>query len=143
VVLGVVVATVAAVGWLYLLRQSGLLDWSPRIRGALPLQQLAGDADQPLARMLIAWVPLGVVAGVLAARARLGLGGTAMVTALTSWALLVIAGAGSDAAAISESIPSHLPAQLTRAGTWVAVALMTGGSVLGWRLARPRKIRPT
>jgi hypothetical protein len=44
------IAVIAGVGWLYLLRDAGLLGVGPRVRDALPLQQLAGDDGQPLLR---------------------------------------------------------------------------------------------
>lgn len=127
-------AVVAGVGWLYLLRGVGALGIGPKIAGALPLEQLAGGAAQSLLRLVVAWVPAGVAAGLaLAIGTRLSPSRRAAALALLAWVLLVVTGAASDAAAISASVQSHLPAQLTRAGTWVAVALMTGGALLEGR----------
>jgi hypothetical protein len=122
---------VAAVGWLYLIRGVGALALGPRVKGALPLQQLAGDDAQPLARMGLAWVPAGVAAALaLSAGSALSPLARAVAIACACWIVLVLAGAVSDAAAISASVPSHVPDQLTRAGTWTAVALMFTGALL-------------
>jgi hypothetical protein len=108
-----------------------VLGAGPAVGGALPLQQLAGGEAQPLLRVLAVWAPAGVVAGLLLA-------------ALTGWTrrtrgavvaavfavMLVLAGAGSDAAAISQSLPSHVPAQAGRAATWLAVVVGAGFAML-------------
>jgi hypothetical protein len=134
-----VLAVVAGVGWLYLLRGVGALDIGPNVAGALPLQQLAGGAAQPLLRLVVAWVPAGLVAGLaLRSGTHLSPAGRAVLLALLAWVLLVLAGAASDAAAISASVQSHLPDQLTRAGTWVAVALMSVGVLLAGRRSARR-----
>ncbi len=128
--LAVVASIVAATGWLYLLRDVGALALGPHIAGALPLQQLAGSDDQPLARQACAWLPAGALAGAaLAGTTRLGLAGRAVAIALGCWSLLIVSGAVADAAAISDTVFSHLPAQLGRGGTWTAVALMVIGSL--------------
>jgi hypothetical protein len=133
-----------ATGWLYLLRDVGALDAGPYVRGALPLQQLAGGDAQPLLRVVLAWLPAGVVAGLALARlTRLGLVARAAVVALTSALLLVGAGAAEDAAAISDPVPSHLVAQLERPANWIAVALLVTGSFLaGRRRSSPRRGAP-
>src|SRR5436190_24149657 len=64
-VVAVVLAAVAGgIGWLYALRHVGLLKAGPRLADALPLQRLAGGAAQPLARVVAAWLPAGLAAGV-------------------------------------------------------------------------------
>jgi hypothetical protein len=112
---------VLAVGWMDLLRRSGLLGFGPLVGGALPLEQLAREDAQPLARVVVAWVPAGLLAGALLARRPPVV--RALVVAVVFWVVLVTVGAMSDAAAISESIQSHVPAQLSRAGTWVEVGI--------------------
>jgi hypothetical protein len=127
----VVVAVVAGIGWLYLLRGVGVLDLGPRVPGALPLERLAGSAAQPLGRMVLAWVPVGIVAG-LALRAA-GLRSRAArgaVVAVVAAALLVAAGGVSDAVTSSSRLTGHFGAQLGYAGIWVAVGLMAAGSLL-------------
>jgi hypothetical protein len=136
----VILAVLGATGWLYLLRDVGALDAGPRVRGALPLQQLAGGDAQPLLRVVLAWLPAGVIAGLALARlTRLGLAARAATVALVSGLLLVGAGAGEDAAAISDPVPSHLVAQLQRPANWVAVALLVTGSLLAGRTRSSRR----
>jgi hypothetical protein len=135
----VVLAVCAGVGWLYLLRRVGGLAVGPHIGGALPLQQLAGNADQPLLRLVVAWLPAGILAGAaLVALTRLGAMVRTVLVLGCSAVLLVVAGAISDAAAISDPLSTHFSAQAGRTGTWVAVALMVIGSLLagGGRAAR-------
>jgi hypothetical protein len=59
----VVAGLFAGTGWLYLLRSVGWLGLGPRIGDALPLLQLAGYDNQPLVRVLIAWLLAGVLVG--------------------------------------------------------------------------------
>lgn len=116
---------------LYLLRSVPVLAFGPGVPGALPLQQLAGNDAQPLARLALAWIPAGASAALaLAMTSRASPVARAIGVGAIGWMLLVLAGAGSDAAAISASVPSHLPQQLTRAGTWVATALLVSGTLL-------------
>ncbi len=132
--LGLVGAVVGGIGYSYLLRHVSVLRVGPSVGGALPLQQLAGDAAQPLGRMLAAWLPAGAVAGrVLVDLARPVRGAVAGTVAAL---LLVAAGAASDAVAISDPFGGHLLPQLTRPGNLVAVAAFAGGSV-----AIPRRRR--
>lgn len=129
-VLGVAVAAVAVaggVGWLYQLRRAGVLGLGPHLGGALPLQQLAGDDAQPAIRMAVAWLPAGAVAA-------FGLGTLGrlprplLTTALIGVALLVTAGAESDAIATSLSVTGRVLPQLARPGLWAAIALLTIGA---------------
>lgn len=124
-------ATAAGIGWLYLLRHAAPLDAGPRVPMALPLQRLAGGAAQPLARLLVAWLPAGVVAGlVLVAagyRRRLV---RAAITFGTTLVLLLALGAAADAVTASETLRSHLAAQPQRAATWLAAALVALGAVV-------------
>ena len=130
------VAPVAGVGLLYLLKDAGVAHLGPKAAGALPLQQLDGSDGQPLARMALAWLPVGVAVGaVLVAFTRssrlIALG----VVALTAWVVLVLSAAGSDAIANSESFTAHLVSPLGVAGTWVALVLLVIGAAIGERLA--------
>ena len=125
----------AAIGWTYLLRGAGLLTWGPDVPGGLPLQQLAGDDAQPLARIATAWIPAGALAGLALRRAGVGGPARVLLTVALATLLLIAAGAASDAAAISGSVTSHVTGQFSRAGTWAAVALMTLGALLVRRRA--------
>jgi len=59
-----VLALGAGFGWMYALRALGALAVGPGQSDALPLLQLAGAANQPLLRVLVAWASVGLVAGV-------------------------------------------------------------------------------
>ena len=135
----VVVAVVAGVGLLYQLRGVGLLDVGPRVPGALPLERLAGGATQPLGRIALAWVPVGVVAGLAlrtaGCRSRAA---RAATVAIVAAALLIVAGGVSDAVTSSTPLGGHLSPQLSLAGTWVAAGLMTAGSLMPGSRRRDR-----
>jgi hypothetical protein len=139
--LTLVLAVVAGVGWLYELRTWRVLGLGPAVPGALPLQQLAGDDAQPLLRVVVAWVPAGALAGWALAGTLRARPTRALATALAGWALLILAGAVSDAAAISDPVLTHLAPQLHRPGTWVAVALLLTGALLSPRAGRERRAR--
>src|SRR5439155_4733245 len=85
---------VAGVGWLYLLRDLGALAAGPRIGEALPLQRLAHEDAQPLARLVAAWLPAGLLAGAaLRALGAVGHRRRAAAAGAFAWAVLVVAGA--------------------------------------------------
>jgi hypothetical protein len=63
-VLAVLVGLLAGYGWLYLLRGLGWFSGGPGVGDALPLLQLAGFDRQPLARVVVAWLLAGLIAGV-------------------------------------------------------------------------------
>ena len=124
------VSVVAGVGLTYLLRDAAVLDFGPRVKGALPLQQLAGGESQPLARLAIAWLCAGAVAGLaLATLTRSRTLPRTVGLALLAATLLLLAGAASDAVAVSEPLGPHLIPQLSRAGIWVADTLLVSGSL--------------
>lgn len=133
-----VAVLLAGTGWLYLLQRAGLLAVGPRVAGALPLQQLADGAAQPLARLALAWVPAGLVAGLAlrAGRDRLSVGRLVALTVVCELLLMAV-GAASDAASISGPPGEHLRPQLTRAGTHVAVGLILAGALMVRRRGRP------
>jgi hypothetical protein len=138
----VVAVTAGGVGWLYLLFQAGALPAGPRVDGALPLQQLAGNDAQPLARLAVAWLPAGLGAGVaLAGLTALGRPARSLVVAAIASILLVAAGAVSDAIALNDRVVPQLGHQLTRAGTWVAVGLLVIGSLPAGRWRRAPRAR--
>jgi hypothetical protein len=123
-------ATLAAIGWLYLLRHTGALDAGPRLHEALPLQRLAGGDAQPLLRMIVAWLPAGLVAGFgLRAVTRLGRGWRAIAVGVTGWAVLFLVGAASDSVTASEKLAPHLAPQFGRGSIWLAAVLMALGAL--------------
>jgi hypothetical protein len=129
---------------LFLLRHAGVLAAGPDIRGALPLKQLAARDAQPLARLVVAWLPAGGVAALaLAGLTRLRPGARAFAVTGGVLLVLLIAGAASDAVAVSEPFAPHLVPQLSRPATWVATALALTGALLPalwWRLAAPDRV---
>jgi hypothetical protein len=119
-------ATLAAVGWLYLLRHAQALAAGPRLSGALPLQRLAGGDPQPLARFLAAWLPAGVLAGVAAAWLAPSLAPAARASVVGAVALgtLWAAGALSDAVTANETFGAHVWGQAGHGATWAAAGVL-------------------
>ena len=130
---------VAATGWLYLIRGSSVLGLGPRIGGALPLQQLAGNDAQRLSLVVLAWVPAGAAAAAaLAWGTRLGRAARTAAVTLFTFVVLVVAGAAADAVALNEPpLTSHLLDQRHRAATWVATGLVALGALMVGRRRRP------
>jgi hypothetical protein len=131
VVLVVLAAVAAGIGWLYALRHVGLLRIGPRLADALPLQRLAGGAAQPLGRMVAAWLPAGLVAGIgigLVSHLRRPARGLAVF--VLAFALVLAASAASDSLTHNEPLRHHLHEQPHRAAAWVAAGLMALGAVL-------------
>jgi hypothetical protein len=127
----VVLALAAGMGWLYLLRRTGLFDAGPNLSGALPFEQLARADDQPLLRVAIAWLPAGATAGLAlawAADARRWV--RALTVGATALVMLLMTGAAADAIAISSGdVVGRIPDQAAHAGLWVEVALAIMGSL--------------
>jgi hypothetical protein len=131
VVLVVIAAAAAGIGWLYALRHVGLLRLGPRLTDALPLQRLAGGAAQPLGRMVAAWLPAGLVAGVgIGLVSHLRRPARAAAVFVLALALVLAASAASDALTHNEPIRSQLHQQPHRAAAWLAAGLMALGAVL-------------
>jgi hypothetical protein len=107
------------------------------VHGALPLEQLAGRDAQPLSHMAIAWVPAGFAAG-LALVSLTKLGNVARTVVLTVFAALtlLLAGALADSIAVNDPLSPHIAPQLSRAGTWIAVALFAIGSAAASLISR-------
>jgi hypothetical protein len=130
-VLVCVLVVAGGVGWLDVLGGVALLDAGPPVPGALPLQRLAGNDAQPLARVLVAWIGAGLVLGaVLAAAGRLGRLARAAGAALIGGVTLVALGALQDAVTTSEPLLGHVLPQLAREGLWVAVAVLAACALI-------------
>jgi hypothetical protein len=132
-----VVAVVAGVGWLYLLRRVNVLAVGPKMSGALPLEELARQGAQPLLRMAVAWLPAGFAAGLalaIATRMR----PAAVVTGSGLLALFILGSttAASEAVSRSEPLADHVWPALSRSGLWTAVAFTVIGSILAAAAAR-------
>jgi hypothetical protein len=99
--------------------------------GALPLDRLSGADAQPLGRMALAWLPVGVVAGLAlraaGMRSRLARGAVVLCVGTV---VLLVTGAVSDAVSTSTTPGSHVSSQLARPGIWAATALLVIGSLL-------------
>ncbi|SRR5581483_545348 len=136
-------ALLAGMGILYLIRGEALLRIGPELRGALPLEQLAGGDTQPLARLVVAWVPAGFAAGlVLATLTRLSAMTRVASLAAAAAVVLIATGALSDAIAVNDPVGPHVASQFSRPGTLAAVALFAlGGACAG--LLRPKLARPS
>jgi hypothetical protein len=131
------VAVAAGIGWLYLLHDAGGLEAGPRIKAALPLQRLAGGAAQPLARLVVAWLPAGLAAGIgVAAVSRLRRLGRTAAIALVGLVILILVGAATEAVTGSEPFVRHLRSEPHRIAIWVAAGLMAAGAALAPAIGR-------
>jgi hypothetical protein len=136
VVLLGVIAPVAGIGLLYLLRQAGVANLGPRPAGALPLEQLASADAQPLARMALAWLPVGLAVGALvAAFTRSSRALLLALMLLVAAIVLVTSGGVSESVENNESLTQHLISPVGLAGTWVSLALLVIGALVGARVA--------
>jgi hypothetical protein len=121
-------AVLAALGWTYQFRQLGWLNLGPRAGDALPLLQLAGFDGQPIARLLLAWVAAGTVAGFVLARvsrARRGL-----LAAVFSAMLLAACSEASFALSRNLRLGAVLGSREPGAGVWIESALFAAGCLL-------------
>jgi hypothetical protein len=136
-----VLAVCAGVGWMYLLRDDFALATGPSMKGALPLQELAGRGAQPLLRVAVAWLPSGLAAGiVLALSTRMRALAIGAACGLIAFLLVFASTAGSEAVEHNERLAAHLGAAFGRSGLWAALAFVVIGSLLGAALtARARR----
>jgi hypothetical protein len=139
-----VVAVGAGLGWLYLLRDSSLLAVGPKLRGALPLEELASRDAQPLLTMAVAWLPAGFAAGLALALAvrRPHAGWIAVACGALAFAILFSTTAGSEAVSQNERLAVHVGPALQRPGLWAAVVLTVIGSLPAAAVAARRPRRP-
>jgi hypothetical protein len=126
-----VLAAGAGIGLLYLLRSAHIAGSGPNVAGALPLEQLAGADAQPLVRLALAWLAVGVVAGaLLAAFTRTSRVLTLLLAAIVAQAVLIVSAGVSDAVAYDLPLMSRLDPPLHDAGTWLAVAFLLIGAAV-------------
>jgi hypothetical protein len=118
-------------GWLYLLREVGALPGGSHLAQALPLQQLDRSDDQPLLRVIVAWLPAGLAGGLALAWGlrRSSRRSRAVVVFVIASLVLFTTAALSDAIAVSGDVLSRLPDQFSREGIWVEVACVVIGSL--------------
>ena len=130
----------AGVGWLYLLRDASALAVGPSVPEALPLQRLAHGDAQPLLRLVVAWLPAGLVAGWLLRPVSPVLRATIAFACV--FAVLIVAGAALDGVTASETLMHHLGDQPSRAATWIAAGLVALGSLVIPSVPRQPAPRP-
>jgi hypothetical protein len=131
VVVVVIAAVAGGIGWLYALRHVGVLRVGPALANALPLQRLAGGATQPLGRVIAAWLPAGLVAGVgIGLVSAMRRPARALVVFALGLGFVVAVAAASDALTRNETVRSQLHAEPHRAAAWVAAGLMALGALV-------------
>lgn len=124
-------------GVLYLLRGAGVLDLGPSVGHALGFQQLAGDAGQPLGRVLPAFAGAGVAAGLaFALLTRLRAESGALIAAGTCWLLGIGTGAAADAIAQNVRFWPRVAPQLGRQASWVSAGIVLVATFLTMQAAR-------
>ncbi len=126
------VALLAGWGWLYALRGLGWLGSGPEVHDALPLLQLAGFDIQPLPRVVAAWLPAGVVAGV--ALLRLSRPRRALLAGLVGTAVLLIASQAAFALTRNLRLSDVLWSRAPGWGPWLEGLLFAVGCALPGRL---------
>lgn len=130
----VIVALLAGLGWLYVLRGLGWLNSGPNVADSLPLLQLAGYDGQPLLRVVVAWLLVGLVAG-LALRRTPRLRRTAFA-GLLALALLLLASQASYALARNLRFSAVVFSRGPGAGPWLeALAFAVGCALPGRAVA--------
>ena len=129
--LAVAGVTCAGIGWLYLLRHAGALAGGPDLTDALPLQRLAGGDAQPLARIAVAFLPAGIVAGFVLRAAGFRRRVPRALGMLAGCAVLLMAlAAAADTITASERLSDHLVQQPQRPAIWLAAALVAAGAAI-------------
>ena len=126
--LTLLLAALCGFGWLYFLRGIGWFAIGPKVGDALPLLQLAGFDLQPLARVIIAWLAAGVIAGLLTWR--LEPGRRAIAFALLGAVILFVASQATYALARNLHFTDVLFGHLPGSGGFVEAAVLAAGSYL-------------
>ena len=123
-------ALFAGVGILYLIHQTGAFGSVDESTTPFRSSSSPARTRSRCSIVLIAWVPAGFVAG-LALIALTRFGAVARTASLTVLAALImlLAGAISDSVAVNDPLSPHLAPQLSRGGTWIAVAFFALGSL--------------
>ena len=135
------IVVVSAQGWLYELRGSTLV--GPRVRDALPLDELPRHDSVSLLLFVVVWALAGAVVGLLARRARVERLTAALLAAVatgfwlfaTTWVSLVVVRQVANRQAFHAAI--HVPALYLAAGL-----IGLGCAVLGRTDSRPSRRAP-
>ncbi len=118
----------AGFGWLDLLRDLGALGFGPRLPDALPLRRLAGASAQPLARVVLAFATVGLVAGL--ALARLPRPGRFALLLASSLALLALASEAAYGVQETQSLAKTISSRHPGSGVLVEAVLLALAGVL-------------
>jgi len=130
------VAVGAGFGWLDLIRAHGArAGGGPLVDDSLPLRRLAGQSAQPLARVALAWVSVGLGAGLL-------LGGFSRIRRLAllapcSLIALLVASQAAYAVEETQNFASTLFGRTPGVGPLLEATLLTLGAIVIPR--RPRR----
>jgi enterochelin esterase-like enzyme len=136
------VFAVAGLGLLYGLRGLRWFAIGPPIPDSLPLLQLAGFDGQPLARVIVAWLAIGMIIGV--ALIRLGPLKRAVLVGLLGVLILLIASDASYALVRNVRLEGVLVDRAPGLGPWLEGFLLAAGSAFprrGLALRRPGRLR--
>lgn len=127
-----VAAVVVGIGWLYVLRGLGWPTAGPRLGDSLPLMQLAGGDGQPLTRLLLAWLPTGMIAGAVLIRTPRTW--RALIVGILGLALLLLASQVSYALARNVRLGDVIWTRSPGAGAWLEGLMLAVGAALPGRL---------
>lgn len=139
----VVVGLLAGTGWLYALRGTGWLRSGPNIADSLPLLQLAGFDAQPLLRVAVAWLLVGLLTGV--ALIRCSPSHRAVLAGALGLVLLLLASQVSYALARNLRLSDVVLHRSPGPGPWVEALLFAVGCALPRRAiagAQRRRVGP-
>jgi hypothetical protein len=124
----------AGAGWLYAFRGLRWFAVGPQVGDSLPLLQLAGFDGQPLLRVVIAWLPAGVIAGL--ALVRVSPLRRAVLLGVLGLLVLLFASQASYALARNLRFSTVLSDRSPGLGPWLEAALFAAGGALARPLAR-------
>jgi hypothetical protein len=136
-----VLAPVISIGLLYSLRQARVFAVGPHVADALPLLQLAGFDGQPLLRVLVALLAVGMVVGLVMIRVRPSR--RALIAGAVALPILLFASDASYALARNLRLTDVLTGHAPGLGSWVeALILAVGCGIVGvvparWRASVP------
>lgn len=136
-ILVLMVSLLAGYGWLYALRGLHWFGAGPAAGDALPLLQLAGFDGQPVVRIVVAWLPAGLIAGV----ALLGVRPRRRVVLLGPAALVLLLAASQAAYALTRNLrfSDILLSRRPGLGPVLEAVVLTAGCALPRRRGRDRR----
>jgi enterochelin esterase-like enzyme len=129
----VLVASFVGMGLLYGLRTLRWFSFGPLVRDALPLLQLAGFDFQPLARIAVAWLLVGLVTGLVLIRLRPST--RFLLGAIVGAFVLLVASDAASGLARNMPFVGVLESRLPDLGPWVEALLFAAGCAIPGRPA--------